>query len=69
MYPTTFLEWFHNGEWQRIGWDAHDPRSALDLRAHGQKLAAAGGCYRLVQPSIYADAPPVVIHEYATARA
>lgn len=64
MFPLTFLEWWHEGQWHRIGWKAHTPKSAADLREHGGRLAARGGYYRLVQPSVYADAPPVVIHEY-----
>jgi hypothetical protein len=64
MYPTTHLEWFHNGEWKRIGWDAHDPKSERDLREHGRKMALGGGWYRLTRPSIYAGGPPDVVHEY-----
>lgn len=64
MRPMTILEWWHNGQWNEIGWRAHDPKSAADLREHGAKMAASGGYYRLVQPSHLADAPPVVIHEY-----
>lgn len=64
MYPTTYLEWWHLGAWRRIGWDACNPRSLADLRRHGSELAAKGGHYRLVRPSAFRDAPPVVIHEF-----
>lgn len=64
MYPTTYLECFHLGAWQRIGWAASTPKEVADLEAHGADLASAGGYYRLVQPSIYADAPPTVVREY-----
>lgn len=64
MNTTTLLEWWHKGAWHQIGWEARSPLSVLDLRKHGAALAANGGHYRLVQPSVYADAPPAVIHEY-----
>lgn len=67
MWTTTLLEWWHEGQWREIGWRASDPKSADDLREHGRKLAASGGFYRLVEPSVYAGHPPTVIHEYAPA--
>lgn len=67
MIPTTILEWFHNGEWREIGWRASTPKSVADLREHGAWLAQGGGWYRLVQPNVYRDAPPVVVHTYAVA--
>jgi hypothetical protein len=42
-------------------------RSKADLRDHGQRLADFGGQYRLVRPSIYADAPATVVHTFKAA--
>lgn len=69
MFPTTYLEWFFDGEWCRIGWDAHSPASADALREHGDRLAAASPDehYRLVQPSVFADCVAVVVHEWRAA--
>lgn len=65
MYPTTYLEWFHEGAWHRIGWTASTPESHSDLLEHAVALAASKpGFYRLVHPSIYADAPPTVVREW-----
>lgn len=66
MYPTTFLEWFHEGAWHRIGWIASTPRSTAALHVHAERLATAKpGDYRLIQPSIFADSPPKIVREWA----
>lgn len=63
MYPTTLLQWFHNGQWHTIGWPGDTPERTADLREHGKMLALHGGRYRLVQPG-----PDVkewkVVHEW-----
>lgn len=68
MNITTFLEWWFKGAWHRIGWGASTAQSRRDLRAHGAALAEHGGWYRLVQPSVYRDAPPVVVHQFGHVR-
>lgn len=47
MHPIVRLEWLQNGVWQTIGWDADNPKSVQELRAHGKALAKDGGQYRL----------------------
>lgn len=64
MLTDLFLEWFHEGHWREIGWRASTPDSQADLRKHGAALAAHGGRYRLVVPSIYRDFEPTVVREY-----
>lgn len=65
MYKTTYLEWWHQGEWHQIGWVGNNPHRTKDLEAHGEALASGGGYYRLVSPNIFQDAPPTVVREYA----
>lgn len=64
MYPVTFLEWWHDGEWHRVGWTGVDPTSTADLRRHGEALTRFGGSYRLVQPHPTGKGVHVV-HDYS----
>lgn len=65
MLATLILQWWFEEAWHEIGWRANTPKSHEDLRAHGAKMAAAGGRYRLVTPSPYKGGEVEIVHEYA----